>query len=417
MLENYKSTKYPNTFILVAESKLINIDWLYIVAECNMETINKFFSTSIEFSYRKLILNFIKQEKGTTHFQNKTIITMYGIELFHIESLPHPNSVSFAKPNLIRIRVANPIFYSKYTIFLIKTLFSNHLLNISNFYISELHLALDGADKIYQILNRMLKYNDYDLAYLPKNEMGYGRKFNSHIYSPEKGNFLGHTIGSKNNNLWISCYNKLSDLEQKEKTYIKQYWINNNIDFTQYDNQFYRFEIRMSRGCLKEYISDNDLSILERNNFCSLYKTIFNDRLKFKKYGKVENDIKLHINETKHIVRTKFDTIQSERMYKQYFGYWVSQYYNFSIKNIDGTGDNVSLEFIENQINLMISYVLNFNIYNLNYLHEKLKKITKRFPTRTIKKQAIKIQNNMFEIYSNLDITAQYNIIENLDVI
>ena len=407
--------KFPNTSFLSVESKCFNIDWLYIVADCSEQKILTFLSKSVQFEYRNLVLNFLKMEHGTQHFKNKTIVTLFGMELFHIESSPNPKNVAF-KQNQIRIRVSNEVFYSKHLIFCIKALFSTHLLSIANYYISEMHIALDGANYLYNFLCLMSKGENYTMAYLPKTENGYGRKFNANVFNSETGNFLGFTIGSKNNDLWLSCYNKISDLELKDKSWIKQYWRDNQINYTKYP-AFYRFEIRMSRGLLKTYIKDNTLEILERKYFCSLFKTIFNERLKFTAIIKKQNDFKMSILDTKTINYTKFDPMQSDKKYKEYFGHWVSQWFHFTIKQTDATGNKVSFEFIESQVTTMIHYCLNFNLYNINYLHETLKKRVKRFPIKKIKPVAIKIQEIMLNIYQNLEIDGQYKYYENLELI
>lgn len=396
-----KSKNDPQSLYLHTESKYFNIDWLYIIASISEENMRKFFTTSIQFTYRGLVLNFIKLEGSTRHFKHKTRVTCYGIELFIIESFANSKSVSF-KPNEIRIRVSNSIFYTSYTIFILKALFSKQMLQTSEYRISELHIAFDDANEIYNMLDSMVtKMASYSLSYLPKNEKGLGRKLNGHVFNVDTSSFLGYTIGSKNNGLWISCYNKSSELRQSEKIYILDYWKKNDIQYN--TEKFYRFEIRMNIEELRKYIDIHNLESLRIEKICAIYQTIFNDRLQFKAHKQLDYNIKLQISNTKNLQKNKLDPHISDRMYKMYFGYWVAQYYKFSLNPIDNTGESTNIDYVFEQCRLMATFLVNFKAHNILFIKKKFENVTKEYPIKKLRKQI----ENLKEMIENLEITTQ----------
>lgn len=391
-----KSKSDPNSLYLHIESKYLNIDWLYIIASISEQTMHKFFSKSIQFSYRGLILNFIKEPTGSRHFGVRTRVTCYGIELFVIESFAYQNNVAF-KPNEIRVRVSNSIFYTKYLIFLLKALFSKQMLCTSEYRISELHIAFDSANEIYNLIDSMVtKMGDFSMSYLPTNDKGLGRKLQGHVFNIETGSFLGYTIGSKNSGLWLSCYNKASELRQSEKLYILDYWKKNNIEFN--DQKFYRFEIRLNVKELKQYIDITTLDSLKPENICSLYQTIFNNRLEFKAHKRIDYNLKLHISQSKILEKNKLDPHHSDRIYKQYFGYWLAQYYKFSLVPIDSTGESTNIDYIFEQVRLMATFLVNFKPHNIIFIQKKFENVTKEYPIKKLRNQIKNVQNMLESI-------------------
>jgi hypothetical protein len=402
-----KSKSDPQSLYLYTESKYFNIDWLYIIASISEDTMRKFFANSIQYSYRGLILNFIKEPTGSRHFSIRTRVTCYGIELFVIESFAFSKSVAF-KPNEIRIRVSNSIFYTKYLIFILKALFSKQMLCTSQYRISELHIAFDSCNEIYNMIDSMVtKQGDYTLSYLPTNDKGLGRKLQGQVFNIETRSFLGYTIGSKNSGLWLSCYNKASELRQSEKLYILQYWKKNNIEFN--PEKFYRFEIRMDIKELRQYIDITTLESLNHETICNLYQTIFNERLQFKAQKRIEYSMKLMIANSKTLQKNKLDPHQSDRIYKQYFGYWVAQYYKFSLNPIDATGETSNIDYVFEQCRLMATFLVNFKVYNILFIKKKFENVTKEYPIKKLRKQIQNIKN----MIESLEVSTQLNHFDN----
>lgn len=402
-----KSKNDPQSLYLHTQSKYFNIDWLYIIASISEQNMRKFLTISIQFTYRGLVLNFIKEEGSTKHFKNRTRVTCYGIELLIIESFANPKSISF-KPHEIRIRVSNSIFYTSYTIFILKALFSKQMLQTSEYRISELHIAFDGTNEIYNMLDSMVtKQASYTLSYLPKNDKGLGRKLNGHVFNIETSSFLGYTIGSKNNGLWISCYNKASELRQSEKIYILEYWKKNNIEFN--PEKFYRFEIRLNIEELRKYIDIHNLESLRLETLCNLYQTIFNERLQFKAQKQLEYNIKLQISNSYNLQKNKLDPHKSDRMYKMYLGYWIAQYYKFSLHPIDATGETTNIDYVFDQCYQMATFLVNFKSHNILFIKKKFENVTKEYPIKKLRKEIAKLKN----MIEDLEITTQLNDYEN----
>jgi hypothetical protein len=282
------------------------------------------------------------------------------------------------------------------------------MLETSNYRISELHIAMDSANEIYNLFTEMVQNPyQYSIAYLPKNDHGDGRKMNAHVFNIDSYKFLGYTIGSRNNDLWFSCYNKASDLKQKEKLYINNYWKKNDIEFN--PQKFYRFEIRLAIGQLKRYIDITDLDILDRNNFCSLYKTIFNERLQIVRHKRIDYKFKIELIHTKTLYYSKLDSHTSDRKYKEYLGYWLSRYYEFSSKKVDSTGWKVCTDFHLQQFELMCNYLITYDTRNILFIKEKFERVTKRYAIKKLKKEVENVKN----IIDNLVFTTQFIDYEN----
>jgi hypothetical protein len=380
-----KSKNDSESLYLHTQSKHFNIDWLYITAKISETNMKKFFSSSIQFSYRGLILNFILENGKTLHFNNRTRVTCNGIELLIIESFAHSGNVAF-KQDDIRIRVSNSVFYTPYTIFILKALFSKQMLDTSIYKISELHIAYDGSNEIYNFIDSMVtKGANYSLAYLPKNDKGHGRKLDGRIFNIENSSFLSYTIGSKNNDLWLSCYNKATELKYSQKKYIIEYWKKNNIEYN--DFKFYRFEIRLTGSELKKYCDITNLDTLKIENICNIYQTIFNERLQFKIHKKNTYKLKLQISNSFNLQKNKLTSELSDRMYKMYLGYWIAQYYKFSLNPIDGTGETNSLDYIFDQCYLMSNFLINISPSNILFIKQKFENITKEFPIKKLRKE------------------------------
>jgi hypothetical protein len=227
------------------------------------------------------------------------------------------------------------------------------------------------------------------------------------VFNIETRSFLGYTIGSKNSGLWLSCYNKASELRQSEKLYILQYWKKNDIEFN--PEKFYRFEIRMDIKELRQYIDITSLESLNHETICNLYQTIFNDRLKFKAQKRIEYNIKIKISNSYSLQKNKLDPHQSDRIYKQYFGYWVAQYYKFSLNPIDATGETSNIDYVFEQTRLMASFLVNFKTYNILFIKKKFENVTKEYPIKKLRKQIENIKN----MIENLEVSTQYNHFDN----
>ena len=147
------------------------------------------------------------------------------------------------KANLVNFKIANNLLYTKgWT-----EVYSNVVkrLNIVPNNISRLDIAIDGCNGLIDFVTRYTKQYGTDVDEITRVNTA---QLNPQYFQDSTFSYKGFTLGSRQSDKYLVCYEKSKELLSSGKKYIKEYWI--NAGFTNTEN-VERVEIRFNSKYLK----------------------------------------------------------------------------------------------------------------------------------------------------------------------
>jgi len=244
----------------------INIDWLSIMAECNLPEPDHD-AAGLQLSDNCILEH---QGHGTPVFKHSYKVYLGGEPVANIHT--HSKSEKIIKKGTAKIELLNNILYGVgYLDQLREVMEQTMCTRINN--VSEMHIALDGANHIHKFLNLYVKQNPTKKDGSRWDESCKVRLKGKANVDPKRlnrstGLFDNFKIGSIKK--YITVYNKTAELEHSRKEYIREVWKKAEINM---ESTVWRTELRLKSGAIKE-IKDFDLSRIEDANYLlQIFKT------------------------------------------------------------------------------------------------------------------------------------------------
>lgn len=350
---------YKGNYIITPSDYALNFDWVRIIAETNIEILNKFAENKwLLLRYKRLNFVFQPMEKGSRQFRVIYKVLMNNIEVATIEMIS--NNQKMFKSNEIAIKLSNFLLYTNRIKLVTRLIFS--MFEVQKYKFTEVHLALDNVNVLKTFVDAIVDGRNFGIKYLPKQlDSPNGRQLNSYIYNVETQTFMGHKVGTKAGGMEISIYNKTQELRHTQKEYIKEYWSKVGIQRNQI---VYRFEIRLTSKYLKKYVKKNSLELFDV--YRSLTMTILNKHICF--FHK-EKPVLINLTGTSYLEKLEISTNQSNRVKKMVLGYYLRQYFDKDLES------DYWLQLFCN----LVSELYSENVYDLLYIREKCRNIFKFF--------------------------------------
>lgn len=280
-LKDYKSNTYTvNTAFIQKNGKktvknVISVDWFEATISVNSAIIDPLQET-IQLADNIFLLN---DKQRTSHFLCKWSLIYNGEKVATLLTCP---SASFIAPNQSQIKIENSLLYTVdwldiYKDILIET-------NWTHKNITRLDIAIDGAS----INNALKLISDYDKGQIIGRK---GKALFHSVKDPGKELKRFH-VGTSASEKVATIYNKSKEIQNSDKDYIKQFWLNNGLE--NIDNT-HRFELRLKSKITKNY----DLNKLDQNNYlASIVKTEIVNWFEFYYKGKDKNKHRTYKNGT-----------------------------------------------------------------------------------------------------------------------
>lgn len=135
--------------------------------------------------------------------------------------------------DLINVKIENPLLYEVGTIAACKELFAALNWKVRN--ITRLDIAMDGVDVI-AMGDRFFR-----------GEIDKKGKSRFAAYFTSKRVLEGYDVGKRSSDKWITCYVKSAELEQSNKTYIRDFWKRSGLT----SDRVERLELKLRNEAIK----------------------------------------------------------------------------------------------------------------------------------------------------------------------
>ena len=251
----------------------INIDWCSLMCECLMPEPEE--GMTAIWLNENTVLEYLGT--GSKHFKHKYQVYMDGQPVAKV--LTHTWNKKIIKEGTAKVEIDNHVQYSTSLIEVIENvMIACKMPVIKN--ISELHIAIDGANHMHEFMNRYM-WQRRDRVGMPIMDNKIGRWesgcrvklkgkacIDPGMFNRSTGLYDHFKIGKGQK--YITIYNKTSELEKSHKQYIRDSWDRAGVDSS---GTVWRTELRMRSGSIKE-LKDFDLKkIIDPDYLLQIFKT------------------------------------------------------------------------------------------------------------------------------------------------
>lgn len=250
-LKLYKGQLYQNDPGFLDNSLFtLALDWLDIMCEGELP------ESSDEAKMHDLGGDVVLEWRGGGTAMMKTSYTVWVAGEKFGTLGAHPRTLEKGlKARSVTLHIENALLYTDYWHSDLQ-----HVLDVTGLLVQNVtrcDIALDGLNYIWKFLNDYQRQTAENKAVHHKGRA----RFNAGVLDRTTMEYQSFKIGSGSSEKQISVYNKTLELEKSNKTYIRQYWLNNGIDADDDECPIFRVELRLRGKAIKE-IKDFDLQKL-----------------------------------------------------------------------------------------------------------------------------------------------------------
>jgi len=206
----------------------INLDWF----ECLLGgELVQFDSPLTKYEYDNKQIVLLQKQMATKLFKYSYEVFVRGKIFGSINICPR--NAKIIKSDTIQFQAVNNVLYEVGFIKDVKYLFSKMGWQLKN--ISRIDIAIDGSG--FLGINEKWRTNKIQCFGKAKWQ----------TFQTAKGDVTGFDVGSRASNKWLTCYNKLNELQKSNKQYIRTMWERAGLDTKNVE----RIELKLRNEAIK----------------------------------------------------------------------------------------------------------------------------------------------------------------------